>query len=166
MDNQLSVLKDNFICVYGCGECGIQTYLLLREAGIRIDSFGDRDSSKAGYVIDGLFCIPYDEILCMGKQNIVLIVAIAGGEKIVDEFQKLGFAHVYYHENIKRELRAELRDKHMCGQGLDLDALRELKQDMERIVLNRELSIDKKRDGMLRLIGGKYNEGNDEAVTG
>ena len=64
------------------------------ENGITICFFGDLDEKKAGYVIDGLFCRTFSEILRMKKKNVLLIVAVAHSRELCIEFQKLGFENV------------------------------------------------------------------------
>lgn len=144
-------LKGASICIYGCGECGLQTYLLLREKGIGIRFFSDRDYSKKGYILDGVSCITYDELLQKEKKDITLIVAIAHGEKLVNDFQKLGFEKVFYHEDIKRNFYADVAD----GCPMEIEYLRKLKQDIEKLALTKEVSVESKRDSILKLIEGR-----------
>ena len=158
--------RNSNICIYGCGECGIQTYLLLREAGVNIDCFGDKDNSKAGYVVDGVFCKTYNEILLMDKKNFLLIVAIAQGEKLVDDFRRLGFAKVFYYGDVKRELYADLQKRYSDSKSLGIDALRELKQYIEELAYQNDLPIEKKRDAVLRRVLEIQEEESNETSAG
>lgn len=153
------------ICIYGCGECGIQTYLLLRENEIYINCFGDRNIDKHGYVIDDLICRPYEEIIHMDK-NILLIVAIAHGERICNEFKITGFKNVVYYKNIVSALALDTPQKADISDLLDIVRLKRLKQDIEKIVYNAQIPIDKKRDYMLHILESWGNEKNHEDTTG
>jgi len=152
MNKLADELRNAPICIYGCGECGIQTYLLLKEIDADVKLFGDRDSSKAGYVLDGLFCRTYDEVLREDRSNILLIVAIAQGDKIVSDFQKLGFKKVYYYKDIKQGLRVYAERECINKYSMSTDGLINLKQNIEALVFQEELSIERKRDGVLELV--------------
>ncbi len=151
MSELLEELKKARVCIYGCGECGIQTCLLLREKGIHIDFFGDRDQSKKGYVVDGVFCITLDELLLKEIQNITLIVAVAHGKGLADEFQKKGFKKVLYYENVRLDLCAE----QLGGQGnlnlMKIEELQRLKQYIQELANRKDLSVESKRDSILKL---------------
>lgn len=146
------LLKNEEICIYGCGECGIQTYLILKEKGIQIDFFGDLDNNKAGYVIDGLFCRTYDEILRLAKEDILLIVAIAHRKDLCIEFQQLGFKKVVYYANIKRAVHFNAERNNLKLSLMDVDEIVEMKEKIEKYIYQENISIYEKRDIMLSLL--------------
>lgn len=159
-------LNNALICVYGCGECGLRIYLLLREKGIKIKFFSDRDRSKSGHVVDGIPCITYDELLMKKKEDITLVVAIANGEGLVQEFQKLGFKRVLYHENVRKDLYADLTGE-SAGEGQrEIDDLRKLKQSIEELAFAKESSAENKRDSILRLVAEWQGAESDETAAG
>lgn len=158
-------MKKELICIYGCGECGIQTYLLLRENGIHINCFGDRNIDKQGYVIDDLLCRSYEEIIQMDK-NILLIVAIAHEEQICSEFKNIGFKKVVYYKNIVTALTLDTPQKTGISDLLDITHLRRLKQDIEKIVYDAQIPIGEKRDYMLHILESWESKKNYEDTTG
>lgn len=152
MDELIKELKDASICIYGCGEYGMQIYLLLRENGIRIKFFGDRDSKKGGYVVDSVSCIPYEELLQQKKEDITLIVAIAHGERIVEEFRKLGFKNVIFYKDIIKSIYEKLSDEDQGGWLMEIEDLKKIKRHIEEIVFTGNLSVEEKRDCILKMI--------------
>lgn len=160
------LMESDHICIYGCGECGIQIYLLLKEAGINISCFGDRDCSKAGYIVGGLFCRTYSDILLADKKELLLIVAIAQGEKTADAFRNIGFEKVLYYEDIKRELTADIIKEYRDTKSLGINTLRELKQCIEELVYEKDLSIERKRDAVFQCILNIQEDENNETFAG
>lgn len=155
MNELLDELKKGPLCIYGCGECGIQIYFLLKESGIHINFFCDRDKSKKGYVMDGVSCITYEELLRMEAQDAILIIGIAHGEGLVDEFRELGFKKVFYYVNIRQELYAELLKAQEKKSLLEIEDLQRLKQNIQEIANSKELSMKSKREGIIMLCDKK-----------
>lgn len=153
------------ICIYGCGECGIQTYLLLREYGIKINCFGDRDEAKQGYVIDNLFCRPYDQILQMDMEETALIIAIAYGHRICAEFQNIGFKNVIYYKDIFHTMIPNTQIENDVLKMLDITALKILKQNIEILAYQTNIPIDKKRNHMLHILEKGVNGKGNESIT-
>ena len=144
-------MENETICIYGCGECGIQLYFLLKERGIPICFFGDLDEKKAGYVIDGLFCRTFSEILRMKKKNVLLIVAVAHSRELCIEFQKLGFENVIYYKDVMKAIYADIKKKDFDRfRSINIEELRNLKQNIEMLMC-QDLSIKDKRNNILEL---------------
>lgn len=158
-------MKDT-ICIYGCGVYGIQTYLSLKECGIKIDCFGDRDVTKQGYVVDHLLCKSYNEILDMDKDDTLLIVAIAQGDRICTEFQNIGFKKVIYYENIMQIETIDRQKNVDIANQLDIQSLQELKKNIEDLAYQIDVPIDKKRDYTVGLLKKWEREKENEIITG
>lgn len=152
MRDLINEWKGACVCVYGCGQWGLQMYLLLRENGLKTDFFSDRDGSKKGYVVDGVSCITYDELLSREKGNIVLIVAIAHGERIADDFRRLGFRKVLYFEDVKNQIYSGMPEKQTDESLMQTEHWRKLKREIEKMVLAGDIPVEEKRDRVLRLV--------------
>ncbi len=144
--------KGACVCVYGCGQWGLQMYLLLRENGLKTDFFSDRDGSKKGYVVDGVSCITCEELLSGEKGNIVLIVAIAHGEGIADDFRRLGFREVLYYKDVRNQLYSGMPERQTEESLMETEHWRELKREIEKVVLAGGIPVEEKRDRVLRLV--------------
>ena len=83
--------KYEIICIYCLGEYGIQTYLKLKDKGIQVSLFGDRDLDKQGYVVDGISCDSYETVAELDKDNTLIIVATKNPQGIISEFRNKGF---------------------------------------------------------------------------
>lgn len=92
------------ICIYCLGAYGMRTYLALRDHGITVSCFGDQDEKKKGYVIDGINCITYEEILKKDKRRTLIVVCKLKPEKIVENFINNGFVHVVSYIDINYEI--------------------------------------------------------------
>lgn len=144
--------KDEMVCIYGCGQCGIQTYLFLKEKGVRVNFFCDKNPAKSGYIMDGVSCIAYDEII-KEKEKIIIIIAISRGEKLVKDFQESGFEKVLYYEDVRNHLLIDERNEETDESLMDTAAdLKKLKQHVEEIVFMESVSMENKRDLMLKLV--------------
>lgn len=83
------------ICIYGAGKYGIHTYLKLKHIGINVDFFADRNENKSGYAMDGKYCITYDKLVSLDKENIVIILGVNDHLSLIQNFEKIGFKKVY-----------------------------------------------------------------------
>lgn len=83
------------ICVYGAGKYGIHTYLRLKQIGVDVDFFADRNENKAGYAIDGKYCITYNKLVSLDKKNVVIIMGVNDHLSLIQHFKELGFGEVY-----------------------------------------------------------------------
>lgn len=86
--------KYEIICIYCLGEYGIQTYLKLKDRGIQVSLFGDRDLKKQGYVVDGISCVSYETVVELDKERTLIIVATKNPQSIINEFRNKGFMSV------------------------------------------------------------------------
>ena len=82
------------ICIYCLGEYGIQTYLKLKEQGVHVNFFGDHNPSKHGYVMDGVACIGFEDILAFDKESTIIIVAVKNPNILIKSFKDEGFGTV------------------------------------------------------------------------
>lgn len=82
-------------CIYGLGENGIHIYLQLKKAGIEVDFFADINPNKKGYVLDGKYCIEYDNLIKLDKKTTIIIIGVNNQKSLVKHFTQLGFSEVY-----------------------------------------------------------------------
>lgn len=116
----MDIANGKKICIYCMGEYGIQTYYKLKESGIRIDCFGDRDINKQGYVLDGLYCKSYEEVVKLDKENTIIIVAIKYPQSLIQIFRNVGFKDVYDKESAMKLL---------CGNSkIEIEPLNEINE--------------------------------------
>lgn len=92
------------ICIYGAGVFGTKLYYQLSDLSIPTYCFSDKDPSKWGYFMDGVYCLPVHELLKSQKQ-MQIIVALKNPEHVVNDLQTKGFENVTdlyaYLESIK-----------------------------------------------------------------
>lgn len=90
------------VCIYGVGRYGISTYYKLVRRGINIICFGDQNTSKQGYVVKDISCIPFEKVLELDKDKTVIVVAIKqNNAQLVNTFREKGFRYVCSYNNIK-----------------------------------------------------------------
>ena len=118
------------IVIYGLGDFGLETYFRLKERGIKIDYFADRDLQKKGYALDGLYCRTFDELLQEDRRRCILIVAVQKNKTLIDEFRRHGFQNVYDKETAVR-LLAVKEDLPEISPLQDLHLIEELKRDIQ-----------------------------------
>lgn len=83
------------LCIYGAGKYGIEAYYQLKKMGIRTDVFSDRDKAKWGYALEGIFCIPPQELLQYDREETVLVIGVKSKmASIRDYFIEHGFSRV------------------------------------------------------------------------
>lgn len=109
------------VCIYGAGVYGIRNYLLLKESGVKISFFCDRDSEKHGIILDGVTCISLEELEAREKKNIVIFICIKDGNTLKEEFQKAGFPYVYTSETISDLIGADFLNPYQDKEKLDLN---------------------------------------------
>ena len=100
--------KKKELCIYCRGAYAIRTYLRLRELGVHVSCFGDADPNKSGYVLDGVFCISYPELIQKDRRNTVILVCREKPEALIEQFHALGFCSVYSHEIVPEESGTEV----------------------------------------------------------
>ena len=94
------------ICIYCRGAYGVQTYFKLKQYGIKVSFFGDREKEKQGYVIDGIYCKSYEDVMNEDR-DIFLIVAITNPADLIEHFKAAGFTKVFDIQSAFKELTKE-----------------------------------------------------------
>lgn len=97
------------LCIYCLGEYGIRTYFRLRDYGINVSCFGDADEKKTGFVLDDVYCIPYEEFRKKNREKTIIIVCIKYPEKIMRMLREEGFIYVYSCQMLEKELKIRYR---------------------------------------------------------
>ncbi len=92
--------KGLHVYIYCAGAYGLRTYMLLRDCGVKVYSFSDRDKKKEGILLDGIPCISYEALLELAKEEICLIACKENGEELKEHFIRQGFPNVYLREDI------------------------------------------------------------------
>lgn len=90
----------NEICIYCMGDYGLETYFKLKEMGVSVRWFGDRDTSKHGYALEGISCISYEDVLKLDKKNSVIVVAVKNSYALIEQFKEYGFENIYNKDEI------------------------------------------------------------------
>lgn len=86
---------DQILCIYGAGKYGIEIYYKLRNRGIQINFFSDRNEKKWGYALDNVFCISLQELLKCEKTKTTVIIGIKNNTgKLYQYFMDQGFHKV------------------------------------------------------------------------
>ena len=88
----IDILFESKLILYGAGQVGKKTYIQLREAGIEVSYFCDSESSKWGMVHDGIEVIPPEKLRELDSQgDIVIIIASRASIaiQIMDTIEKL-----------------------------------------------------------------------------
>lgn len=130
------------IVIYGLGDYGLETYFRLKERGIKISCFADRNPQKRGYVLDELYCYSYEEVLHEDKENSFLIIAIQKCEEIINEFKQMGFQNVYDGKTVIQILEAK-KEKPQANCLLDIRLIEELKQNIQDAVYHNKKEVHK-----------------------
>lgn len=131
----------NKIVIYGLGDFGLETYFKLKEQGIEIDYFADRDPEKKGYVLDGLYCRTYDELLYENKSQCILIIAVQKFETLITEFRLEGFQNVYNKDTairllLKTDKKSEIKPLQ------DIVFIKKLKRNIQEAIYYNKRNVD------------------------
>ena len=119
------------ICIYGFGTYGIQTYYFLKENGISVKCFADRNAEKQGYALDNINCIGYKDVLSLDKKSTILIVAVANPVKLIQEFKELCFIDVWDKEYAIGQFCYNISEETECIEPIhDIKILEELKMSL------------------------------------
>lgn len=81
------------LCIFGAGEWGTELYFELDRRNIEVYCFCDNDKKKHGNIINDIKCIDIDE-LYKERSNILVIVAIAKPDEIINQLKKLNFIYI------------------------------------------------------------------------
>lgn len=101
--NMLSNGKAQKIVIFCAGNFGKMMCKMLKGREIIADSFSDNNIQKHGQIIEGIKCIPPDELF-KEKENILIIVSKEDGNSIAEELKSKGFPYVIKHEEVSRTL--------------------------------------------------------------
>lgn len=95
----------NCVCIYGAGKFGIDIYYQLKRRGIQADLFADKDKHKWGYLLDGIYCVPSEDLLNYKRNEIVIIVSMKNSRKnLLTDFKEKGFTRVYTRKDVLNKL--------------------------------------------------------------
>ena len=132
--------KCNNVCIYGLGGYGLKTYFFLKEYGIKVACFGDRDEGKCGYALEEIECRNYEEVIQYDKDKWTIIVAIENPEKLVEHFRSLGFQFCLSFKQVISELqeRSTSHQKKQYSPIRDLDEIRKYKKNLEYALIYGE----------------------------
>lgn len=89
------------ICIYGLGRLGIDTYYILKENGISVEVFADRDERKKGYVLDGIYCISYEDLVRRADEYEIIVCVKSSMNLLKEKFLNEGIRKVYTADEIE-----------------------------------------------------------------
>ena len=136
------------ICIYCIGDYGLETYFKLREHGIKIDYFADRDPEKWGYALEGVYCRSYEELLYEDKENCMLIVAIKNPETLIEKFRYAGFQQVYDKETAIKILVDEPIPK-VIEPLRDIEQIKQMKEKIQKMIYSHEMIYEKESNSII-----------------
>lgn len=87
--NNLNIIYDNKIIVYGAGDYGKRTLKLLKQLDISVCAICDGDSEKVGKVINGYEIISLQEVSNILNENHIIVISIANPNSIMQVLKKL-----------------------------------------------------------------------------
>lgn len=119
------------ICIYGLGDYGLEIYFRLKVNSVQIDLFADRDKRKHGYVLEGKYCISYEELIHEDK-NCLIIVAMKNPENMISKFKQEGFRLVYDKEKAF-EILTEKSEKNYASENKPLQDIIMIEKVKENI---------------------------------
>ena len=121
------------VCIYGVGMYGISTYYKLERRGVNIICFGDRNTSKQGYVVKDISCIPFEKVLELDKDKTVIVVAIKqNNAQLVSTFREKGFRYVCSYNNIKDKADGKIPLTEQCQ-------IKKEKEYLEHVILTEDM---------------------------
>lgn len=138
------------ICIYGRGEYGLQTYFKLKEYGIKVDCFGDREEKKRGYALDNIYCRSYEEIMKFDRFGTILIIAVKNSGALVEEFKRAGFEYVYSREEIFEQCKK--RDKKLWTPLKNIREIEKLKNALEEVFIKNNKKVHMENADMQQVI--------------
>lgn len=109
------------VCIYGAGVYGIRNYLLLKESGVKVTFFCDRDPAKQGIVLDDIKCISLEELEKKEKENMVMFICIQNGAVLREKFETMGIPYVCTSETISDWIVSDILNPYQNKEKLDLD---------------------------------------------
>ncbi len=143
-----STEKDKCICIYCMGDYGLETYFKLRQYGVKINYFADRDPKKKGYALEGLYCRSYEELLCEDRENCMVIVAVKNPENLIRKFQQEEFQQVYDKETAIKMLVGEA-ETNIEAPLRDICRIEQMKDNIQKLVYYHDKSAHGEPKGVL-----------------
>lgn len=139
------MFNNKSICIYCRGDFGLQTYYKLKEKGVWIDYFADRNPQKQGYALEGLYCKSYEELLKADKEDVILIVAIKKPEELIEHFRQKGFPYVYDKETAVEMLKGVGLRK--AGKPVrDMALIEQMKKNIQKMIYDDEDGCQKQAE--------------------
>lgn len=115
------------------GDYGLETYFKLKDSGVKINYFADRDPKKKGYALEGLYCGSYEELLRENRENCMVIVAVKNPEDLIEKFKQEGFRQVYDKETAIKILSSKTVIK--TEEPLkDIYRIEQMKENIQKLV--------------------------------
>lgn len=75
--------------IYGAGKRGLLIYFILKDYGVKIDGFIDRDKTKKGVLIDEIGCVDVFDRKIQTNKNIEIIVSNKDSFEIMANLRSL-----------------------------------------------------------------------------
>ncbi|QTH42269.1 glycosyltransferase family 2 protein [Cohnella sp. LGH] len=85
--NQLEVLRERKIYVFGAGEVGRHVTVFLQERGIRVAKVIDNYSSKQGSSFEGISICSWDDYLQEATENNFILITLLNDEEVVKQIE-------------------------------------------------------------------------------
>lgn len=136
------------IVIYGLGDFGLETYFRLKECGINIAYFADQDQRKKGYVLDGLYCRSYEDLLSEDKTRCFVIVAVQRFETIITQFKSKGFQNVFDRESAVRLLVSQAVMPEMSPTQ-NIELIDKWKQDIQEAIYDNKKTVCQELQSMI-----------------
>ena len=93
------------VYIYGSGAYGIHAYYMLKQYGVTIDGFIDRNAQKRGYFFDGISCMTLDDLeLVQVTDGITIVVCLKNGiNQVIETIKRHGIQHIYTMQQYRDE---------------------------------------------------------------
>lgn len=92
----------NEIYIWGAGQYGKETLLMMESFEIEVNGFIDNDVKKQGTLVNGIQCFPPASVYT--KKDVLVIVAMAGTDEVVEQVKVNGVCHVTTIGEVKKKL--------------------------------------------------------------
>ncbi len=143
--------RTNKICIYCMGDYGLETYFRLKEMGIKVSCFGDRDVSKHGYALEGLSCYSYEEILQLDKKETILVVAVKNPNVLMAQFKEHGFEYVYDKDQIIAA-KSDVVKREPTTPLVNLDQIKYYKECLNKMYYENIYESDIENEDMQQIV--------------
>ncbi|MCL1999469.1 MAG: glycosyltransferase [Turicibacter sp.] len=101
-------IKNTFVgcdvCIFCAGRYGRSLYTTLKLLNISVKYFADNDPTKHDTsIVDDINCLSFEE-LCKIKDEVMVIVATAAPDEIIEQLQQANFPHITTKQAIEKDL--------------------------------------------------------------